>query len=76
MTHQIFYFFIRSVFSLSGPNKTVHKTCTATELQLLQKGVVKSWMGPLTSAMLVTTIANRPADWTFCCAKNYRTTKT
>ena len=44
---KILLFFTSSVFSLSEHNMTLSHSYTVTELQLLQKGVVKSWLGPL-----------------------------
>ena len=45
---KILLFFTSSVFSLFEHNMTLSHNYTVTELQLLQKGVVKSWLGPLT----------------------------
>ena len=44
---KIFFFFTSSVFSLSEHNMTFSHRYKVAELQLLQKGVVKSWLGPL-----------------------------
>ena len=45
---KILLFFTSSAFSLSRHYMTLSRTYTTTELQLLKKGVVKSWLGPLT----------------------------
>ena len=44
---KILLFFTSSAFSLSRHYMTLSHTYTTTELQLLKKGVVKSWLGPL-----------------------------
>ena len=44
---KILLFFTSSAFSLSRHYMTLSYTYTTTELQLLEKGVVKSWLGPL-----------------------------
>ena len=52
---KILLFFTSSVFSLSGHNMTLSKSYTVTRLQLLQKEVVQSWLGPLTAAPFLNT---------------------
>ena len=44
---KILIFFTSSVFSLSERIMKLSQSYIVTELELLQKGVVKSWMGSL-----------------------------
>ena len=44
---KILLFFTSSAFTLSMHYKTLSHTYTTTELQLLKKGAIKSWFGPL-----------------------------
>ena len=41
-------FFDSSSFNLSRQQLTIHHTTKVGEIQLVQKGVVISWLGPLT----------------------------
>ena len=46
-------FFDSSYFSLSRQQLTVYQTTKVDELQLVQKGVFKSWVGPLRGLLRV-----------------------
>ena len=44
---KILLFFTSSTFNLSSQKPTLYQTSKIDELQPVQKGVVKSWLGPL-----------------------------
>ena len=48
---KILLFFTSSTFNLSRQKPTLYQTLKVDELQPLQKGVVISWLGPLTATL-------------------------